>query len=64
MKGSRSIIRKALQQLESAGLIEEDKPKGRKVTKQGRKLLHEISEAVIERIVAQTPESGESLKGE
>jgi small subunit ribosomal protein S19e len=41
-----SNIRKVLQQLETAGLVETAKPKGRKVTKEGRKLLQELAEEI------------------
>ena len=39
-KSSGSIIRKILQQLETAGLIEKVERKGRKVTDKGQKLLN------------------------
>ncbi|MEM2352013.1 MAG: 30S ribosomal protein S19e [Thermoproteota archaeon] len=42
-KGSGAIIRKALQQLEKAGLIQTIKGKGRVVTQEGRKLLDSLS---------------------
>ncbi|MEM0481636.1 MAG: 30S ribosomal protein S19e [Nitrososphaerota archaeon] len=46
--GSGSVIRKALQQLEGAGLIEKSK-KGRVLTKKGRQLLEEISDSILKR---------------
>jgi len=42
-KGSGAIIRKALQQLEEAGLVQTIKGKGRVVTPQGRSLLDSLS---------------------
>ncbi|MBU5537317.1 MAG: 30S ribosomal protein S19e [Candidatus Aenigmatarchaeota archaeon] len=42
-KSSGSIIRKILQQLESAGLVEKNSNKGRKLTPVGRKLLDKIT---------------------
>lgn len=42
-KGSGAIIRKALQQLEKAGLIETVKGKGRVITSEGRRLLDSLS---------------------
>lgn len=45
-KAGGSNIRKVLQQLETAGLVETTKPKGRKVTKEGRKLLQELAEEI------------------
>ena len=43
VKAGGAIIRKALQQLEAAGLIETLKPRGRRITKNGRKLLQELA---------------------
>jgi len=45
-KAGGSNIRKVLQQLETAGLVEITKPKGRKITKEGRKLLQELAEEI------------------
>ncbi|MFX0169986.1 MAG: 30S ribosomal protein S19e [Candidatus Hodarchaeota archaeon] len=42
-KGSGSIVRKALQQLESAGLVEHDKGTGRQLTSQGRSFLDKLA---------------------
>lgn len=44
-KASGSIIRKILQQLEKAGLIEKSK-KGRKLTPHGHRLLSKVAKAV------------------
>jgi len=60
VKAGGSIIRKALQQLESAGLIETSKPKGRRMTREGRKLLQEIAEEVGKEL----PELEKYQKGE
>lgn len=46
-KGSGAIIRKILQQLEEAGLMEKADKKGRRLTAKGRKLLDEAAKAVI-----------------
>ncbi len=45
-KGSGNIIRKCLQQLETAELIEKDK-KGRKITKKGMKLVDKTAMELI-----------------
>jgi len=46
-KASGSVIRKLLQQLETAGLVEKDKKsKGRKITSKGRKFLDNIANKV------------------
>jgi small subunit ribosomal protein S19e len=49
-KAGGSNIRKALQQLEAAGFVETSKPRGRRVTREGRKLLNEIAEEVAKEI--------------
>jgi len=42
-KASGAIIRKILQQLESAGLIQKEKSKGRKISPKGQSLLNNIA---------------------
>ncbi len=64
VKAGGSIIRKALQQLETAGLIEEQKPHGKKVTPKGRKLLRDIAEEVGKELVKEIPELARYQKGE
>jgi small subunit ribosomal protein S19e len=49
-KASGAIIRKGLQQLEAASLVETFKTSGRRVTKKGRKLLEELSEEVAKEV--------------
>jgi len=41
--GGGAIVRKALQQLEAAGLVEPSRNRGRVVTKEGKRLLENIS---------------------
>ncbi len=41
-----SIIRKALQELEKAGLIEKDENRGRKLTPKGMKLLSNVAKKI------------------
>lgn len=55
VKAGGAIIRKALQQLEDAGLVEKYKNRGRRVTAKGRKLLEEIAEEVKKDLVKQIP---------
>ncbi len=43
VKGSGHVIRKILQQLEEAGLVEKDGKRGRKVSAKGRSLLDKIA---------------------
>jgi small subunit ribosomal protein S19e len=63
VKAGGAIIRKALQQLEAAGLIETLKPQGRKITPKGRKLLHDIAEEIGKEIVKEIPELEKYQKG-
>ncbi|MFX1563535.1 MAG: 30S ribosomal protein S19e [Promethearchaeota archaeon] len=42
-KGSGSIIRKALQQLEKAGLVEHEKGSGRRLSSKGRSFLDKLA---------------------
>lgn len=63
VKAGGAIIRKALQQLEAAGLIEKFQTQGRKLTKEGRKLLEEIAEEVKKDLVKEVPELAKYQKG-
>jgi small subunit ribosomal protein S19e len=55
-KAGGSNIRKILQQLETANLIQTASPQGRKMTPKGRKLLQEIAEDLQKDMVKTTPE--------
>ena len=46
-RGSGAIIRRILQQLEEAGLVEKQDRRGRVLTKAGRELLEEAAKAVL-----------------
>ena len=46
-KGSGAVIRKVLQQLEAAGLVEKYDNRGRVLTEKGRELLEEAAKAVL-----------------
>lgn len=54
-KGSGAIIRKALQQLEKAGLIQTIKGRGRVVTPEGRRLLDSLSAEIKEELEKAIP---------
>lgn len=54
-KGSGSIIREALQQLEKEKLVDNVKSEGRRVTPQGRKLVDDTAYEVKQKLVAQVP---------
>lgn len=54
-KAGRTVIRKALQQLEAAGIVETLKPQGRRISREGRKLLQELAEEVHKELVKKLP---------
>lgn len=54
-KASGAIIRTALQQLEAAGFLKIFSTRGRRVTKEGRKLLEESAEEVKKEVVKKIP---------
>ena len=56
VKAGGSNIRKALQQLEAAGLVQKDGLQGRKMSPKGRKLLQEVAEDVQKELVKTVPE--------
>jgi len=56
--GSGSIVRKALTQLEGAGLVQTVKGKGRELTPKGRSLLDNTSHEVLQSIIKDNPELG------
>ena len=64
VKAGGAIVRKALQQLEAAGLVETLKPRGRRVTREGRKLLQELAEDIQKELVKELPELEKYQKGE
>lgn len=57
-KGSRSIVRESLQQLEAAGLVEQDEHGrgGRQVTPEGQSFLDNLADEVKEDLVDEIPE--------
>ena len=55
-KAGGSIIRKILQQLETAGLIQTKKPQGRVMTPKGRKLMQEVAGDLAKEVVKSVPE--------
>jgi len=63
-KAGGAIVRKALQQLEAAGLIETFQPRGRRITKEGRKLLQELTEELTKELIKKHPGLEEYQKGE
>jgi small subunit ribosomal protein S19e len=57
-KGSGSIIRESLQQLEQAGYVETVKGKGRVVSSRGRALLDNTAHEVLRELIDTIPELG------
>lgn len=55
VKAGGSIIRKALHQLEAAGYVETLKTRGRKITREGRRLLQELTEELVKELVKDHP---------
>ena len=54
-KGSRSVVRKAFQQLEAAGLVERFGTQGRRVTAKGRAMMDEAAHEVAVSLVVPAP---------
>jgi len=55
-KGGGSNVRKILQQLEAAGLVETTKGRGRVLTKEGRRVLDRIAAEIKEELEKTQPE--------
>jgi len=55
-KSGGSAIRKALQQLQTAGFIEPAGPEGKRVSKKGRELMREVADEVSRELVKTIPE--------
>lgn len=55
-KGSRSIARYSLKQLEQAGLIITDGHKGRRIAPEGQRLLDNTAHKVLKEMVKERPE--------
>jgi SSU ribosomal protein S19E len=60
-KGSGSVIRKILQQLEEAGLVEKAPGRGRVLSPRGRSLLDTTAREVMEELVKVRPELAKYL---
>src|SRR3990170_8003879 len=55
-RGSRSIAREAMQQLEALGLLSKTDKKGRSISAQGRKLLDSLSHEILMDLAKTNPE--------
>lgn len=56
VRGSRSISRLTVQQLEKSQLIQKEKDGGRAVTAKGRKMVDALATAILKEMAAQNPE--------
>ena len=56
VKGSRSIVRNSLKQLEAAGLVAADKNRGRVITSKGQSLLDNVARDVMKELASADPE--------
>lgn len=63
VKGSGSIVRKILQQLESAGLVEKVSGKGRILSPKGRSLLDKFANKIFRELAKNNPELQKYLPG-
>jgi small subunit ribosomal protein S19e len=55
-RGSRSVAREAMQQLEALGLLSKTEKKGRSISAQGRKLLDSVSHEILVELAVAHPE--------
>ncbi|MCD6113913.1 MAG: 30S ribosomal protein S19e [Thermoprotei archaeon] len=62
VKGSSSVIRKALQQLEKAGLVVKVKGKGRTLSPKGRSLLDKMANKIMRELARENKELEKYLK--
>ena len=60
-KGSRSIVRKCLQQLEQLGYVKKEKG-GRVITPQGQSFLDNVAKEVMEEVLKEKPELEKYVK--
>ncbi len=60
-KGSRAIVRKALQQLEELGYVKKDK-NGRTVTPQGRSFMDNTAHEIMKDLVKENPQMEKYMK--
>lgn len=64
VKAGGKIIREALHQLQAAGFIETIPSRGRRITREGRKLLKELTEDLHKELVKELPALAKYYKGE
>lgn len=59
--GSRAVLREIVHQLETSGLLQPYKTKGRRVSPEGAKLLDSVSREVLKTLAADRPELAKYL---
>jgi small subunit ribosomal protein S19e len=59
--GSRSVLREIVHQLETSGLLQPYKTKGRRVSPEGAKLLDSVSRDVLKTLAVERPELAKYL---
>ncbi len=62
VKGSGSVTRECLQQLEALGLVSKAEARGRRVTPAGRKLLDNTAHGIMTELAAKNPELTKYLR--
>lgn len=62
IKGSGSVVRKALQQLEKAGLVIKVRGKGRTLSPKGRSLLDKVANKIMRELARENKELEKYLK--
>ena len=63
VRGSRSIAREAMQQLESLGYVSKIEKKGRVITPQGRKVLDHLATEILKELAKGNPELTKYMGG-
>ena len=64
VKAGGAVVRKAMQQLEAAGLVETVKTSGRRITPKGRSLLQEVAGELHKELAKEIPALEKYRKGE
>lgn len=59
--GSRSVLREIIQQLQSAGLVQPFRNRGRRVTPEGQRLLDHAAREALKQLVEKHPELAKYL---
>ena len=63
VRGSGSVTRECLQQLEALGLVTKAEARGRKVTPAGQKMLDNLAHGILNELAAKNPELTKYARG-